>query len=113
MAKLKVWDIIIGEQYGRYSKHVIERVTSKMAMSWNTRFWIEYGEQGYDSCWIRAVGRSDHSWSVPAYRVIIDEKSPMLSKYNVQSMAYKINKIDLKTLWEEKLAEIIAIIDRA
>lgn len=116
MAKLKVWDIVIGEQYGRYTKHVIERVTSKMAMSWNTRFWSDYGEQWYDNGWIRAVGGHEGgSWSGPAYRVILDggKNTHLLSKYNVQSMVYKINKIDLKTLWEEKLQEIIAIIERA
>lgn len=116
MAKLKVWDIIIGEQYGRYTKYVIERVTSKMAMSWNTRFWSDYGEQGYDNGWIRAVGGHEGgAWSGPAYRVILEwgKNTHLLSKYNVQSMANKITKIDLKTLWEDKLQEIIAIIERA
>jgi len=115
MAKLQVWDIVIGEQYGRYSKYVIERVTSKMAMSWNTRFWSDYGEQWYDNGWIRAVGGHEGGgWSGPAYRVVGKVGTlHLLSKYNVQSMVYQINKVDLKTLWEEKLQEIIAIIERA
>jgi len=102
--QLNVGDVVYQDNRWGMDRHIIDRVTPKMAFASNLKFKLEYLTGGP----LHNIGNGGTRWATGYYYA---ETPELKQRFEIRMLRYKISQVKLSDLPIDKIKAILAIVN--